>query len=201
MIHINNSFITFIIPTIGRITLLDAINSLIEQDDPNWKAIIIFDGIEKNIEINDDRITIVEINKQNNAGLVRNIGFQYVKDSEWIGFLDDDDYLSNNYISRLKEEININNTIEVCIFRMSYPNKFILPMATDRNIIRNRVGISFAIKKYISESIFFKDSYYEDFYYLKELQMKKYKILISSYVCYFIRSKPYDCNIFPKIYI
>jgi len=201
MIHINNSFITFIIPTIGRITLLDAINSLIEQDDPNWKAIIIFDGIEKNIEINDDRIIIVEIDKQNNAGLVRNIGFQYVKDSEWIGFLDDDDYLSNNYISRLKEEININNTIEVCIFRMSYPNKFILPMATDRNIIRNRVGISFAIKKYISESIFFKDSYYEDFYYLKELQMKKYKILISSYVCYFIRSKPYDCNIFPKIYI
>ena len=195
------SFITFIIPTIGRITLLDAINSLIEQDDPNWNAIIIFDGIKKNIEINDDRITIVEINKQNNAGLVRNIGFQYVKDSEWIGFLDDDDYLSNNYISRLKEEININNTIEVCIFRMSYPNKFILPMATDRNIIRNRVGISFAIKKYISESIFFKDSYYEDFYYLKELQMKKYKILISSYVCYFIRSKPYDCNIFPKIYI
>lgn len=195
------TFITFIIPTIGRETLLNAINSLIEQDDTDWKAIIIFDGIKNNIKKNDDRITVIEVNKQSNAGLVRNIGFQYVKDSEWIGFLDDDDYLSNKYISKLKEEININNNIEVCIFRMSYPNKFILPTATDRNIIRNRVGISFAIKKYISESIFFKDSYFEDFYYLKEVQMKKYKILISSYVCYFIRSKPYDCNRFPKIFI
>jgi len=202
-----NIFITFIIPTIGRESLLESIESLINQDDCDWRAIIIFDGVKNNFEINDKRINIVEIEKignlekKNSAGQVRNIGFKYVKKSEWIGFLDDDDYLSNNYISKLKEELKINNNIEVCIFRMGYENKYILPTANDRNIIRNKVGISFAIKKYISNDIFFNNNPFEDFIFLKELQKKNYRILISSYVSYFIRTKPYECTIFPKILI
>jgi glycosyltransferase involved in cell wall biosynthesis len=203
-----NIFITFIIPTIGRNSLLDSIESLINQDYSNWEAIIVFDGVKNNFDINDKRITLVEIEKKignlekkNSAGNVRNFGFKYVKNSEWIGFLDDDDYLSNNYISNLKEEIKINNNIEVCIFRMGYENKFILPTANDRNIIRNKVGISFAIKKYIINNTLFFNNPFEDFIFLKELQKKKYKILISSYVTYFIRTKPYECNIFPKILI
>ena len=200
-------FITFIIPTIGRLSLLDSIDTLINQDDPNWEAIILFDGIKNNFEIKDERITVIEIEKcgnlekKNCAGLVRNIGFKYIKKSEWIGFLDDDDYLSNNYISKLKEEININNKVEVCVFRMGYENKCILPTANDRNIIRNKVGISFAIKKNISNNIFFNNNPFEDYIFLKELQKKKYKILISSYVSYFVRTKPYECGLFPKILI
>jgi hypothetical protein len=202
-----NSFITFIIPTIGRTTLLNSIKSLINQDDNNWKAIIIFDGIKNNFTIDDKRITVIEIEKKgnlekkNSAGDVRNIGFNYVKNSEWIGFLDDDDYLSKNYISRLKEEIKLNNNMEVCIFRMGYENKFILPRINDRNIIRSKVGISFVIKKYITENILFSNNPFEDYIFLKTLQNKRYKIIISSYVCYFVRTKPYDCNIFPKILI
>ena len=38
--------ITFIIPTIGRDTLLNSINSLFNQTIKEWKAIIIFDGIK-----------------------------------------------------------------------------------------------------------------------------------------------------------
>jgi hypothetical protein len=198
---VKNIFITFIIPTLGRLSLLDSIESLINQDDSQWKAIIIFDGVKNNFEINDERITMIETEKKNSAGDVRNFGFNYVENSEWIGFLDDDDCLSCNYISRLKEEIEINNNIEVCIFRMGYENKCILPTKNDRNIIRNKVGISFAIKKYISQNILFNNNPYEDFIFLKEIQCKKYKILISSYVCYFVRTKQYECNIFPKILI
>jgi hypothetical protein len=203
----DKTFITFIIPTIGRKTLLNSIESLINQDDDDWNAIIIFDGIKNNFEIIDKRITIVEIEKTGNiekkysSGQVRNIGFKHVKNTEWIGFLDDDDCLSNNYISRLKEEIKINNNIEVCIFRMGYENQFILPTFNDRNIIRNKVGISFTIKKYISDKILFENNPYEDFLYLKILQNNKYKILISSYVTYFVRTKPYISKIFPKILI
>ena len=198
---VKDIFITLIIPTLGRLSLLDSIKSLINQDDSKWKAIIIFDGVKNNFEINDERITIIETEKKNSAGDVRNFGFKYIENSEWIGFLDDDDCLSCNYISRLKEEIEINNNIDVCIFRMGYENKCILPTKNDRNIIRNKVGISFAIKKYISENILFNNSPYEDFIFLKEIQRKKYKILISSYVCYFVRTKQYECNIFPKILI
>ena len=206
----NKTFITFIIPTIGRETLKNAIKSLIELKNPNWKALIIFDRIKKNIDtnyLNDERIIIYEStveNTNNFAGTIRNIGLEYCKkiNSEWIGFLDDDDYLSYDYICKLKEEININKNMEVCIFRMGYENGAILPFKSDKNIIRNKVGISFCFKKIIIENDFeikFKDIPYEDFILLKELQAKKYKIVISSYVTYFVRTLPYEYIFFPKV--
>lgn len=45
----NEAIVTFIIPTIGRDTLSKTIDSLINQTNPNWKAIIVFDGIPSNI--------------------------------------------------------------------------------------------------------------------------------------------------------
>jgi hypothetical protein len=204
------TFITFIIPTIGRASLKNAIKSLIELKNPDWKALIIFDRIKRNVNanyLNDERIIIYESiieNTNNFAGTVRNIGLEYCKEinSEWIGFLDDDDYLSDDYICKLKEEININKSIEVCLFRMGYENKTILPFKSDKNIIRNKVGISFCFKKNIIENdleIKFKNIPYEDFIFLKELQSKKYKIIISSYVTYFVRTIPYEYKFFPKV--
>jgi hypothetical protein len=202
-----NIFITFIVPTIGRESLKNAITSLINLKDSNWNAIIIFDRVKQNIDINDERIIIYETvneNINNFAGTVRNIGLEYCKNinSEWIGFLDDDDYLSDDYICKLKEEINSNKNMEVCIFRMGYENGTILPFKCDKNIIRKKVGISFCLKKYIIENdieIKFTDIPYEDFIFLKLLQTKKYKIIISSYVTYFVRTIPFKYNIYPKV--
>ena len=47
----NDIFITFIIPTIGRETLKNSIDSLINQTDHDWNAIIIFDGIKKILKL------------------------------------------------------------------------------------------------------------------------------------------------------
>ena len=204
------TFITFIIPTIGRNTLINSISSLLNQDDTNWKAIIIFDGIEVIHLITDDRIEYLSIPKTGNeyiknvSGLVRNYGIKYINDNietEWIGFLDDDDTLSNDYISKLKEEILFNNNIDVCLFRMCYSNGYILPSLSDKNIIRNKVGISFAIKSYIAKDNLFNNNPFEDYFFLKNLQSKKYKILISSYITYFVRTNPIHSNytFFPKI--
>jgi hypothetical protein len=41
--------ITFIIPTIGRISLNETINSLYNLENKNWNAIIIFDGVKNNV--------------------------------------------------------------------------------------------------------------------------------------------------------
>ena len=43
-----STFITVIIPTIGRLSLYDTINSLLNLKYDNWKAIILFDGIKNN---------------------------------------------------------------------------------------------------------------------------------------------------------
>lgn len=198
------TFITFIIPTVGRKTLIDSIESLRNQTINDWKAIIVFDGIISNIFIDDENIEIIEIEKcgiKNSAGFVRNEGIKRSKNTEWIGFLDDDDTLSNDYIEKLKFEINLNNKIDVCIFRMGYENGYILPTIYDKNINRNKVGISFAIKKNITEYILFENSPYEDYFFLKKIQSQnqKYNILISSYVTYFVKTHPYNTKIFPKI--
>lgn len=60
----NNNFITFIIPTIGRGSLLDTIESLYNLKNPLWKAIILFDGIKNKFSIKDNRITIIELDKK-----------------------------------------------------------------------------------------------------------------------------------------
>ena len=237
-----STFITFIIPTIGRDSLKNSVNSLLNLKDNNWNALIIFDGIKNNLfdkfdkfdeydkdnEDNkidnkdnkidnkdnkiDNRIKIIEIEKsghediKNNAGLVRNIGFEYLVNnglcSDWIGFLDDDDYLSNDYICNLKNELCIYPNLDICVFRMGYPNGGIIPLKMDKNIIRNRIGISFALKYDIMKKYKFINSPFEDYIYLKNIQSNKYKILISSYVCYFVRCMPYEIkDFFPKIMI
>ena len=115
--------ITFIIPTIGRYTLPDAIDCLLNQTCLEWKAIIIFDGIEPTIRISDNRITIIQCEKRHDrtyfhsAGYVRNYGIQFAT-TEWVAFLDDDDGIKPTYVETfLKEVADYDN--DVIIFRMT----------------------------------------------------------------------------------
>jgi glycosyltransferase involved in cell wall biosynthesis len=114
--------ITFIIPTIGRTTLICTIESLLYQSVRNWNAIIIFDGLKSTIDnIKDDRIKILEIEKTGNSingsGFVRNIGIK-MANTKWIAFLDDDDTISQDYIETFYNELNLYPFLDVLIFRM-----------------------------------------------------------------------------------
>ena len=198
------SIITFIIPTIGRISLHETINSLHNLENKNWKALIIFDGIKNNFNFEDERLIFLEIDKvgnvdkKNNAGLVRNIGFDYIKNNnintEFIGFIDDDDTLHPRYINYLLEEKNINHNLDLIIFRMIYKNNIFLPSKFDLNIKVKHVGISFAFKKELIQNInnYFINHPYEDYLFLKNIEKNKYKIIISPYINYFIETKYID---------
>ena len=206
-----NTYITFIIPTIGRSSLIYSLQSLYNLIDPEWRAILIFDGIVQNIEINDSRIHVIEIEKKgintsrNLAGEVRNIGMKYIFEhrlSPWIGFLDDDDTISPEYICNLKKETITYSVMDICIFRMAYPNKFILPAKIDKTIQRNRVGISFAIQTTLVSHLSFKNHPFEDYLFLKNAQTYGFHILLSSYVSYYVRCKSYEINeLYPKYII
>ena len=200
--------ITFIIPTIGRLSLNDTINSLYNLENKNWNAIIIFDGIKNNFQFNDERLIILEIDKvgkidkKNNAGCVRNIGFDYIKnknnniDTEFIGFVDDDDTLHPKYIHYLLEEKNINNHLDLIIFRMIYKNNVFLPSKFDTKIKVKHFGISFAFKKKIINNVdnYFINYPYEDYLFLKNIEKNHYKIIISPFINYFIETKYTDFN-------
>ena len=110
---------------------------------------------------------------------MRNLALQKSINSTWIGFVDDDDTISNKYINYLLEESNkCNNNLDVIIFRMIYENNLILPEKNDKDIIMNKIGISFAIHKNIFEKkkYFFKNNSKEDYYFLNALKKNKYKI-------------------------
>lgn len=197
----SNKNITFIIPTIGRKSLINSIQSLINQTNESWKAIIIFDGIKSNINVEyyDKRIKIIEIEKmglnQNSAGNVRNYGMSLVE-TEWIAFLDDDDIISNDYVDIFYKELNINKydniDLDVIIFRMKIENRIVPKLNTDNFYICD-VGISFIIKKYIYDNgIKFIPNSAEDYLYLDNIRKNGYKIMISPHIKYFVRQNLFE---------
>jgi glycosyltransferase involved in cell wall biosynthesis len=182
--------VTFIIPTIGRESLKNSIQSLKNQTIKTWNAIIIFDGIKCNIDEDDNRVKIVEIEKAgrdyNSAGDVRNYGMSLV-DTEWIAFLDDDDTLSYDYIETFYREIELYPYIDTLIFRMKLNERFVPDLNTNNFYICD-VGISFIIKTQIfKDGIKFSPSGAEDFYYLDNIRKNNYIMIISPYVKYFVR--------------
>lgn len=203
--------IIFIIPTIGRESLKESIQSLIElNDNYNWKAIVIFDGIKNNLIDKHENLIMLEvekcgnIEKKNNGGLVRNKGIEYIInnnfESKFIGFLDDDDTIHPNYIKNLFLEKEIFD-FDVIIFRMMYPNYKIVPHQLSNKIERCNIGISFALKyEIILKNYKFCNHPFEDYIFISILKKDKYKILISKYVNYFVRTSYNNCKDLIKNY-
>jgi glycosyltransferase involved in cell wall biosynthesis len=194
--------ITFIIPTIKRPTLGRAINSLLQQNNKNWKAIVVFDGVEP-IDFKDARIKSIKIQKtgkMNHGGQVRNVGIT-AADTEWVAFLDDDDTVSKDYVDRFQEELTLNPDAKCIIFRMYNTHSIpkILPPPEDKNFFEARVGISFALKKDLN--LLFKPSNIEDFRLLEAIRKGRHKMVISPYVTYFVRNSPINVNIANRILI
>jgi len=147
--------VTFIIPSVGRPALMKTITSLQEQTIKNWNAIIIYDSVPKSSRVInedfDERVKIINLEKKlgikkaaehihGNAGNVRNVGLNEVE-TEWVAFVDDDDYLLPTYLQTLEEE---SENCNLFIFRMNSPQNLIIP--NGNNIAPCNVGISFAVK-------------------------------------------------------
>jgi glycosyltransferase involved in cell wall biosynthesis len=185
--------ITFIIPSINRPSLPRTIDSLIRQKNPNWKAIIIFDGVKSNINITDNRFSIINIDKigkRNNAGEVRNIAIKEVN-TEWCGFVDDDDMLLNNYVELFYEYITNESYLDLILFRMKI-FKNIVPKNNKDNLFVNNVGISFCTKTNILKEYKFIASDTEDFNLINRLNKDKKKIMISDKIAYLVRNTNFN---------
>lgn len=204
--------IIFIIPTIGRDSLINSINSLLNlKGNYIWKAIIIFDGIKNNLDYDNNNLIFLEINKcgnidiKNNAGLVRNKGFEYILKnkikSNYISFLDDDDTLNPNFIINLYNEEKIFD-FECIIFRMMYNNFKIVPHQLTTKIEKKNIGISIALKYELIENNNFRfmNHPYEDYIFINKIKYSKKKILISKYVNYFVKTEYIKCIDYIKNY-
>jgi len=183
--------LTFIIPSINRPTLINTLVSLQNQKDPNWNAIVIFDGMDYKGSLFDDRIQYINIVKQgyqNCAGSVRNEGIKLVK-TEWIAFVDDDDTLESNYVSLFNYEVKLNSRLDVCIFRMIHSTGLVVPSFNLHDFAMSHVGISFFVRTscFLEDGIWFIPSETEDFDILDKLRKLNKNIIISNDIVYNIR--------------
>jgi glycosyltransferase involved in cell wall biosynthesis len=179
------ALITFIVPTIGRPTLKNTLDSIKSNTDGDWNAIVMFDGIEPTLESDDHRIQILKMEKtgtRNNAGLVRNNAIKLVT-TPYVGFVDDDDIITSSYVSDLKKI-----DVDVVIFRMKNGSR-ISPSVHATDFVIYDVGISFCVKTdlFMKENIWFIPSDTEDFDLLDRYRNSGKNIHISPHVNYIVR--------------
>jgi cellulose synthase/poly-beta-1,6-N-acetylglucosamine synthase-like glycosyltransferase len=185
--------ITFIVPTINRVTLSRTLASIQQQTVKHWKAIVIFDGCEENEIVTDERIHYMSIpktgskhKKRNTAGHVRNHGMRLV-DTPWIGFVDDDDAITPKYVEHLVKELEMTPTADLILFRM-VDNDQIIPSAACSEIKQSQIGISFAMKTdLVKEGFLFVQSSVEDYTIVKKIEASNKKIVLSPHICYLVR--------------
>lgn len=177
--------ITFIVPTVGRDTLDRTIDSLIKQTSEKWRCIVVFDGIEPR-EFNDERIRTISsvklgsfTNIHGTSGLVRNEGIKEVE-TEWIGFVDDDDTLHQEYVETLEKKYS---THDLVIWRMKFNNGNIVPRLDDESVYCGNVGISFSYKNK-GNFIFERNWDGEDFTFVENLIKHEFNYIITPEIYY-----------------
>lgn len=191
--------VTFIIPSIGRPSIINSLNSLIAQSVPNWRAIVVFDGVDRIEGIPEDlRITTISTPSKlgssdgkligrrcGNAGEVRNYALQFVE-TPWVAFLDDDDTVTSDYLAILSSYLDDDPSTQVLIFRMRKHSRSTYPPIGSNLIRRYEVGISFALRyDLISEKGFkFKQGDFEDCDLLIELAASGANIQITNETTY-----------------
>ena len=182
----SDALLTFIIPSIGRPTLSRTIESLLNQHETNWRAIVMFDGVDPTIESPDARITIMRMEKVgllNHAGRVRNEAIRHAT-TDWIGFVDDDDTLTPDYMTHVNEHVKADP--DVIIFRMKLENR-IVPSPEKKQFHVNDVGISFCMKRSLCTDFPFHPSGTEDFDLLDRLRSAHKNIIMSTHLTYRVR--------------
>ena len=202
----SDAFITFIIPTVDRVTLFRTLTSIRQQTNQRWKAIIIFDGCAPTDEsmlslLQDTRFLYVSIkkhgvvssNQSGQAGQIRNIGMSMVT-TPWIGFVDDDDTILPNYIEKLIEESSTLSNADLISFRMIDTDQLVPPPFC-QSILPNQIGISFAIKTSLfKEGFLFIQSEREDYHFVKEVHRARKMIVLSSHITYLTRNSTYKAH-------
>jgi glycosyltransferase involved in cell wall biosynthesis len=192
------SLVTVIIPSIGRATIERSLNSLLNMNNPNWKALVGFDCVSDDIINNlnlpvDSRIIYHRLLEKkgggnNYGGGVRNFLIDEAK-TQWVCFLDDDDTFRPQYLDCFLEETK-NIEMDCIVFRMSYHEEdiHVLPPLNSTNPEPAQVGISFAVKKSFldNNSLRFRNGEMEDFDLVHRIHAIS-KIKFSNFIVYNVK--------------
>ena len=183
--------VTFVIPTIGRQSLVRAVDSIINQPEWNWRAIVVFDGREPNYSTANNHVKIITTERLQWPGLVRNVALPYVT-TAWTAFLDDDDYIAPTYIEALKRHIG--DHPEADVFQFTYrdqTNGNTRPGGNIHDVAMGETGISFVARtKLIQDhNIKFMPAACEDFFFVRECIWNGAKYFVTHDTQYYVSKR------------
>ena len=179
-------------PSINRPTITRAVESLLRQTDNRWHLCIVYDKVDEPICKNSEKITCINLDKKlgtghNSAGDVRNVAMnKFMLDYKWIGFIDDDDELDENYVSLL---FNKYSEYDLVVFRMKSllgQTINIIPPFKCVGLNKQGVGISFCFRTPVDTR--FIPHHMEDYYFINNLQKEKeISYIITEEIGFYIR--------------
>lgn len=190
------NILTFVMPTIGRDSIGYAVDSVKAQTSGEWLLAICGDGFLPENNFGDPRIFCVEAPPLGSAGEVRNFAVKNYVGTEWVAFIDDDDYIYPEYVS-LWEEAKDSCLPDVVLFKMNnygvvvprQEGDFWLP---EEAIEYGNIGMSFAAKTELifkypfdNEKINFGSG--EDYRMIKQLNDIGARIWFDNYIGYHVR--------------
>lgn len=201
------STVAFIIPTTGRPELARALDSVRAQSDPGWEAVVCGDGFypvdqrEPTIDYRDARVHALRGPNVASAGLTRAYALATAVNNltpAWFGFLDDDDTISPEYVSRLGEIDS--RSVDLVVFRMFHNELGVLPRPAEPSLTWGQVGISFAVSKpfllrthlnFLEEhdpyNPILGEAFNEDIDFLRRASLAGARVLLHPSVAYFVR--------------
>tara|TARA_B100001057_G_scaffold203364_1_gene204062 strand:+ start:3248 stop:4003 length:756 start_codon:yes stop_codon:yes gene_type:complete len=208
----NLPYIDIIIPNYNKGDYLkDCLDSVLNQTYKNWKAYLIDDcSNDKSREIIDnykmeDKINIYLLDSNSGPSHCRNFGIKK-SNSEYIAFLDSDDYWPKNKLeTQINEMLENKYDFSYTDFKYFFNNnnekskKTDLPKIYDFNKFVNRSTMSTSsilIKRSIITETYFKDVKHEDYLFKCEILLKgnlSFKI-IDTFVYYRINKKNRSSN-------
>lgn len=217
--HNSRPFVAFVIPTAGRPSLTRAVESLLNQTRPDWRAILVADGVTAEslprTAVQDTRVTVLPIPlapRPFPAAAVRNAALPLLMKWHsaathtdghiatltapppplWVAFLDDDDVVLPQYVDWLVEASASLPNASAVVFRMAVERRgrhLVLPPPDTRRLCLGWVGISFALRVPVFNETPFRPSHTEDFALLARLFWTGKTVLLSEHVAYRVREE------------
>lgn len=206
--------LAIIVPTICRPSLVGTLLSLVEQSDTQFDIIVVRDKeIALEPLLHDWFPTLIHLEGPKNSkfgGSARNVGIEYAvaHNYDWIGFVDDDDYLHKHYVTWLKQTVKQHKfspiSPDVLVFRCRgnfdhVPPTYVIPEEWRLTLEIGAVGNTFAVRvkpglpRYSECSL-------EDLNFLRACQGAGFKVWFSNFLAYGVRLHlTEDVTTFPMV--
>ena len=136
-----------VIPTRNRIKELTNTLNFLESNKFFFKKIVIVDS--SNLEIKDQikkkvkkyRANIELVNSEPSTCIQRNVGFNFIKKSKYIMFLDDDNIFYSDAFYKMQNFLNNNKDFVGVAFNQIYKERKNILDSFKKNYITNKIGI------------------------------------------------------------